>query len=141
MKNVICLSVLVLCVTGCNTITPVAPVDTLIKLATPIKIDSDSTPSAEPIIDAGSPIEASDTSVEPKEPVKRNLIVQYTIKGCRWCDYDRERIIPKWVEKGWKFPSPIDESDSPKGAYPRYEIYDAEGKLRRHTGSLLSWRN
>lgn len=81
---------------------------------------------------------------EPKEPVKapvmRNTIIQYTIKNCRWCVYDRNRVIPSWVQKGWKFPEPVDESANPKGLYPRYEIYDANGKMTKHEGSLISWK-
>jgi hypothetical protein len=78
----------------------------------------------------------------PAEPKKlRNTIIQYTIKNCRWCVYDRERILPQWVAKGWTFPDPVDESANPRGAYPRYEIYDANGDKKEHKGSLLSWKN
>jgi hypothetical protein len=122
---------------GCNSAAK-APITTVLSLEVPILLDQ---PSSD-IIDAGSPapdeVELLPPAIDEKP---RNTIIQYTIKGCRWCDYDRERIIPQWVKNGWKFPAPIDESANPKGAYPRYEIYDANGVKKEHKGSLLSWKN
>jgi hypothetical protein len=98
--------------------------------------------SREQMLDLHDSLHEAAKAAPPAEPKKlRNTIIQYTIKGCRWCDYDRERVLPQWVKKGWTFPEPVDESDSPKGAYPRYEIYDANGVKREHKGSLLSWKN
>jgi hypothetical protein len=82
---------------------------------------------------------------KPADEVKRNMIFQFTIKSCGWCKYDRERVLPKWVDRGWiwrdKADHVIDETENPqKGGYPRYEIYDNEGKKTVHHGSLLTWK-
>jgi hypothetical protein len=110
--------------------------------------------SASPDESAGSvapqevvePEQAVTPVVEPDEPVKapvkKKHIVQYTIKSCIWCKRDVEKVIPRWVKAGWQFDPQqdvIDETTKPKpGGYPRYEIYDAQGKVTIHHGSLIS---
>ncbi len=99
--------------------------------------------SREEMLDLHDSLHEAAKAAPPAEPVKlRNTIIQYTIKGCRWCDYDREKVIPKWVKDGWKFNEPVDETGKmTKSAYPFYEIYDANGVKRVHKGSLLTWKN
>lgn len=87
---------------------------------------------------------ASAPEPEVAAPVQRNSIVQYTIESCSWCKYDRKNVLPRWVAKGWIWRDGpdhvIDETANPKGAYPRYEIYDKDGTKTTHHGSLLSWK-
>lgn len=125
---------------GCKvTVQPIA-------LDEPIAIVADESSDAA-VIDAGSPAPEEPEAAPPAEPKKlRNTVIQYTIKSCRWCDYDRDRVLPQWVKNGWKWENTkeyvIDETARPtKGAYPFYEIYDANGVKRTHKGSLLSWKN
>lgn len=106
----------------------------------PVSIDTDVV-----LDDAGASPDDVGVVAAVAEPPKqlKNTIVQYTIKSCRWCDYDREKVLPNWVKRGWKFDpkvNVIDETANPKGAYPRYEIYDANGNIKTHTGSLISWK-
>ena len=80
-----------------------------------------------------------------REPERRNSIVQYTIKSCGWCVYDRQKVLPKLVSKGWLWRNDtdhvVDETNNPQtGGYPRYEIYDAKGEKTVHHGSLLTWK-
>jgi hypothetical protein len=117
-----------------------------VALEQPISIVADEQPKDD-VIDAGSPAPDVVEQAPPAEPKKlRNTVIQYTIKSCRWCDYDRDRVLPQWVKNGWNWKNDsehvIDETGKPtKGAYPYYEIYDANGVKRVHKGSLLSWKN
>lgn len=117
-----------------------------VALEQPISIITDGQPKDD-VIDAGSPAPDVVEQAPPAEPKKlRNTVIQYTIKSCRWCDYDRDRVLPQWVKNGWNWKNDeehvIDETAKPtKGAYPYYEIYDANGVKRVHKGSLLSWKN
>jgi hypothetical protein len=70
----------------------------------------------------------------------QNIVVQYTIDSCSWCKYDQKNIFPQWGAQGWKFQI-VNETASPKGVYPRYEIRWAGGKVKQHTGSLTTWKN
>jgi hypothetical protein len=142
----ICLLILVCLSLGCKATLEVPSFQPAV-LDAPLTIERDFSSSGE---SAGSvapeevvePEQAATPVVEPDEPVKapvkRNTLIQYTIKNCRWCFYDREKVIPNWVKKGWKFPEPVDESANPRGQYPRYEIYDANGNMTKHEGSLIS---
>lgn len=100
--------------------------------------------SREQMLDLHDSLHDAAKAAEPKK--LRNTIIQYTIKSCRWCDYDRDRVLPQWAKQGWDWKNDethvIDETAKPtKGAYPYYEIYDANGVKRVHKGSLLSWKN
>lgn len=103
--------------------------------------------SREEMLDLHDSLHEGAKAAPPAEPKKlRNTVIQYTIKSCRWCDYDRERVLPQWVKNGWDWKNDaehvIDETAKPtKGAYPFYEIYDANGNKKIHKGSLLSWKN
>jgi hypothetical protein len=103
--------------------------------------------SREQMLDLHDSLHEAVKAAPPAEPAKlRNTVIQYTIKSCRWCDYDRDRVLPQWVKNGWNWKNDsvhvIDETGKPtKGAYPYYEIYDANGVKRVHKGSLLSWKN
>jgi hypothetical protein len=132
----------------------------LLTLLAGCKVSSDGSVSLQPIVLETpvviSPIEAASVPQEvmgaasvpqapPAEKVRKNVIIQYTIESCGWCKYDRTKVLPAWVKKGWTWENTseyvIDETKSPKGGgYPRYEIYDANGTKKIHTGSLLSWR-
>jgi hypothetical protein len=109
-------------------------------LDTPISITSEKAPTP--------PRELAQEPEAPKAPapvpVQRRTIVQYTIDSCGWCKYDRRNVLPKWVAKGWIWRDNgdhvIDETKNPKGAYPRYEIYDENGEKSIHQGSLLTWK-
>jgi hypothetical protein len=103
--------------------------------------------SREEMLDLHDSLHEAAKAAPPAEPKKlRNTVIQYTIKSCRWCDYDRERVLPQWVKNGWDWKNDsehvIDETAKPtKGAYPFYEIYDANGVKKIHKGSLLTWKN
>jgi hypothetical protein len=112
-----------------------------IRLESPVDL---STQEAQP----ATPIEEPDVVVPraPEPPpalpqVKRKAIVQYTIKSCIWCERDRKNVLPNWVKKGWTFDPAkdvIDESANARGAYPRYDIYDENGRKTVHYGSLIT---
>lgn len=144
----ICLLILLFLSLGCKATVELGSLGPVV-LDEPVVVTPDegsvpSNDSAGSVAPVEEPEQATTPVEEPKEPAKapvmRNTIIQYTIKNCRWCVYDRNRVIPSWVQKGWKFPEPVDESANPKGLYPRYEIYDASGKMTKHEGSLISWK-
>jgi hypothetical protein len=74
------------------------------------------------------------------EPVKENVVIQYSTTWCGICKTDERSIIPNWTVKGWKFRK-VDETANASGVYPRYEIRWADGRVRQHTGSLSTWKN
>lgn len=138
MRYVLLLAVLMLA--GCKVSISVPSFEP-IKLETPVDLSNqDAAPAqVEPELE---PIVPQAPAAPPATPaVKRKQLVQYTIKSCIWCERDRKTTLPAWVKKGWKFDESkdvIDESANPKGAYPRYDIYDENGRKTVHYGSLIT---
>jgi len=141
MRYVLLLAVLMLA--GCKVSVEVPSFEP-IKLETPVDLSNQDQPNEAPaqVEPEIEPIVPQAPAPPPATPaVKRKHIVQYTIKSCIWCERDRKATLPVWVKKGWKFDETkdvIDESANPKGAYPRYDIYDENGRKTVHYGSLIT---
>ena len=146
----ICLLILLFLSLGCKATVELGSLGPVV-LDEPMVVtpDESSVPyndSAGSVAPVEEPEQAATPVEEPKEPVKapvmRKRIIQYTIESCKWCKHDVDRVIPRWVRAGWNFDPKTDIKDETKepkpGGYPRYEIYDAQGKVTVHHGSLIS---
>jgi hypothetical protein len=125
---------LLLLVTGCDWL-PVV-IDESITLASPVIIEAERTaPEVTPEV-------KPEVKAETPKPVvvKVSTITQYTIDSCGWCKSDQRDILPLWEKQGWKILPPVDETRSPRGLYPRYELRGADGSFRTHSGSLRNWK-
>lgn len=138
MRYVLLLAVLMLA--GCKVSVEVPSFEP-IRLETPVDLSTHNDAPAQAELEL-EPIVPQAPAPPPVIPAtKRKHIVQYTLRGCKPCENDRLRVIPKWVEKGWNFDPKqdvIDESKNPKGSYPRYDIYDENGRKTVHYGTLIT---
>jgi hypothetical protein len=87
-------------------------------------------------------VAADDPKPQPpgKEP-PRNLVVPHFASWCSVCKTDKAVVFPKWLKVGWSIADPLDETRRPlRNTYPWYEIYDENGKVTTHLGSLSTFK-
>lgn len=87
-------------------------------------------------------VEADEPKPQPlgKEPLK-NLVVPHFASWCSVCKTDKTVVFPKWLKAGWAIADPTDETRRPlRNVYPWYEIYDENGKVTTHLGSLSTFK-
>lgn len=117
-----------------------APPEGTILLDVPVELYSETEFFSEPDQKPKEEELGTVSTIQSTETKPKKLIIQYSISACVWCKFDRDKIFPEWRKLGYNFAEPVDETARPSGIYPRYEIYDANGVIIRHSGSLSAYK-
>jgi len=92
---------------------------------------------------AQEPVAEKPVPKEPEKPAapekQKMVVVQHTMNGCGWCDYDKRRILPTWAAIGYTIKTVDEKSGIPGKSYPYYEIYGPNGEVQSHVGSLSAF--